>query len=155
RNASELIRLARILRILADGFRHAHHGRSRLFETGRLGLDPLTQAAVAARDLLGTQLNLRAGGADVRHDPGKLVGQGLLLGNVRSVLHDFDRPAARIHDRVVSRLQPDLARPFGETLVDAGIVATLSELVPEAVILLRLRVAGLDEDAVMLTADLF
>ncbi len=75
-------------------------------------------------------------------------------GDVGGIFDDLDRPAQRIEDRIVGRLQPDLAAALAEPLVDRRDRFAAGQPLPEELVLVALGIGRLDEDAVVLALDL-
>jgi hypothetical protein len=81
---------------------------------------------------------------------------GLLLpgGNVGGEFHDLERLAPRVEDRVVGALDPDLAPALAEPAELAGLVIATIERRPELAVWGAVALRRIDEQAVMLAADL-
>lgn len=73
----------------------------------------------------------------------------LLIGDHRRELDDLDRPAAGIEDRVVARLDPELAAIGGDAQELPGIVLALPQSLPERLVFGALRLVLRHEHAVM------
>ncbi|MNQ67141.1 hypothetical protein D3C85_816510 [compost metagenome] len=83
------------------------------------------------------------------------VGGGqLLVGDVDGVFHHLERGAARVEDRVVAGLNPDLATVPAHPPVLTGVVFAAPQLVPEGAIGAGLNLGGIDEHGVMAPDDL-
>ena len=91
---------------------------------------------------------------DRRELAGGVGGLDLGGGDVGRVLDDLERLAVRSEDRVVAGLYPDIAPALGDALVLAGVEFAATELVPEQPVLGRAALRRVDEQAVMLAADL-
>ncbi|KMS30287.1 hypothetical protein FE79_15030, partial [Staphylococcus aureus] len=61
----------------------------------------------------------------VRHGP------QLLLGDAGRVFDDLDRPARTVDDRIVGRLDPDVALAFGDALELGGVEFASVQRCPE------------------------
>ena len=77
-----------------------------------------------------------------------------LLGDVGGVFHHLERAAALVENRVVARLDPDLAAIFANPLIDARVVVAALQLLPEGAIFGRPAIGRIDEDRMMLAADI-
>ncbi len=78
----------------------------------------------------------------------------LLLGDVSGVVHNFERLALRVADRIVRRLNPELATVLGDAAVLARLIFAASESRPEFLVLLALSIGIVDEDTVVMADNL-
>ncbi len=103
---------------------------------------------------LEVELDDGLGPVDGLHAAGEL---GVLHGvprDVDGVLDDLQRPALGVQDRVVGGLDEHVLTGLRDPAVGALVEVPASELLPEALVLRRHRVHGVDEQAVVLTDDL-
>ena len=77
-----------------------------------------------------------------------------LAGDVGRVFHHLEGLAGLIENRIVARLDPDLAPPLADALVLSGVIFATPELVPEQTIVGRLAIDGIDEHRMVLALDL-
>ncbi len=84
----------------------------------------------------------------------QLLREGELSGDVGSVFDDLERFVFRVQDRVVARLDPDLAAALGKILVLARVIFAPGELGPERPIGLAAGLHGVDEHAMVPAAQL-
>ncbi len=76
-----------------------------------------------------------------------------LVSDDRRILHDFERFAAQVEDRIVAGLNPNLHATFADPLVLARVELTAPKLVPEQTVGLAGPLRRVDEHAMMLAAD--
>ena len=77
-----------------------------------------------------------------------------LAGDVGGIFHHLEWLSVHIEDRVVARLQPDLAAALGGPPILPGIMLATREFFPEQPVFGRFPVVCGDEHAMVLTADL-
>ena len=82
------------------------------------------------------------------------LGVANLLRDVGRIFDDLQRLAFRPDDRIVGRLDPDLAPALADALVLRGVVLTPGQLVPEHPVFRALALRRIDEHRVMLALDL-
>src|SRR5215470_16699519 len=89
-----------------------------------------------------------------RGDLSLVVGiKALLVCNVAGKFHDLAGLSLSIKDRVVARLNPNLAAALTNSLVLTRIKFTASELLPERAILRALAVGRRDEHRMVFSSD--
>ncbi len=91
--------------------------------------------------------------ADRRELAFKIDGGQLLLRDVGGILYHLERFTALVEDRIIAGLQPNLAAALADPLVLARVIFPTAKLVPEQPIVRAGPENGIDEHAVVLTAN--
>ena len=105
------------------------------------------------REFLGRSRQLRRGHADALDKRDVLASRLGMLRDVAGKLDDLERPTGEIEDRVVARLDPDLAIALGYTFELTCLKSAGPEVRPELPVLRTPSVRGIHEHRVVLAAD--
>lgn len=108
----------------------------------------------AEHDAVEIELDDRLGALDGGELAGHLSARQLGDGDVGSELDDLHRLAVDVEDRVVGRLQPDVAAVLGAALVLTRLELAGTEALPELGVLVAGGALRIDEHPVMLALDL-
>ena len=100
------------------------------------------------------ELDHRLGAADRGNLSGILEAANLACGDVGRELDDLHRLAGLVDDRIVGRLDPDLAAALAEPLVLGGLIFAATETCPELAIGRAAALFRHDEHAMVLAFDL-
>ena len=137
--------------------RVAEHAVMLARRSRRAGSRPSPRKFSLASTIVPSRLNsITACDAARSRRSGLVIGGAvLLLGDVGGELDDLDRLARLVEDRIVGRLDPDLAPALGDAPVLAGLELARGRARPRTARIRRSRGIGrIDEHAVVLADDL-